>query len=152
MSSVIRSRGGGKAESPSSESTVLLDEAQQESLVRELEAQATKAAAVWRAVFGGGSAILGVYFLALAVAMASSPADSPDVWEGVRFHALGKKKPLPPPTKNKKQKRDLGRYANTVTPTFVARFVLVSPPTSVPCPCATPHILLSSQEGDDTPR
>ena len=86
MSSVIRSRGGGsKAEShPSSEPTVILDEAQQESLVRELEGQATKAAALWRAVFGGGSGIIGVYFLVLAAAMALSPKGSTDVWHGVR--------------------------------------------------------------------
>ena len=93
MSSLMRSRGGGGggggggsgAEKEASEaSTVILDETQQEAMVRELEAQATRDAAVWRAVFGGGSVVIGMYFLALAAMAASSQADSTDVWRGVR--------------------------------------------------------------------
>lgn len=80
----MRSRGSSGKEFESSEPTVILDKAQQESLINELEAEATRAAAVWRAVFGGGSVIIGLYFLALSATVFTSPAGSTDFWRGVR--------------------------------------------------------------------
>ena len=99
MSSLMRSRGGGGggggsgAEKEASEeaSTVILDETQQEAMVRELEAQATRHAAVWRAVFGGGSVVIGLYFLWLAAMVASSQPDATDVWTGVRVRVRARR-------------------------------------------------------------
>lgn len=84
----MRSRGSSGKESESSEPTVILDKEQQESLVHELEAEATRAAAVWRAVFGGGSVIIGMYFLALSATVFTSPAESTDIWKGVRVRVF----------------------------------------------------------------
>ena len=115
MSSLMRSRGGGggggrsgaeNKEASEEASTVILDETQQEEVVRELEAQATRHAAVWRTVFGGGSVVIGLYFLALAAMAALSQPDATDVWSGVRARVCVRAK--------RQHKRDLSSLLQTI--------------------------------------
>lgn len=94
MITVTRSRGGGggsgsagseaSPSSPRSKPAAILDKEQQEAMVDALEAEAERAAGLWRALFGGASILLGLYFLALAESVASAPPESTDIWTGVR--------------------------------------------------------------------